>query len=176
MSDALDNYDIVEDQDTLAPNHALDIKDKTFVIDILNEKFEISMSHFNIDEDNLDEEACMLGQYMVYYGDIFAKARAVLATEEHARKTAYSEIYINIKQQMRDHQSDLYKKINDKMTESYIDNWIVAMPEYTKIVYDEYKARTIAFRAESWFKAIQKKADLLVMLGYRKNAEYKKGY
>jgi hypothetical protein len=54
------------------------------------------MSHFNIDEDNLDEEACMLGQYMVYYGDIFAKTMAILATTEQARKTEYSKHYINI--------------------------------------------------------------------------------
>jgi hypothetical protein len=77
---------------------------------------------------------------------------------------------------MKDPQSELYKKLNDKMTEGYIENLIIAMPEYTQAINTEYRARVLAFRAESWWRAIQKKGDLLVMLGYRYNAEMKKGF
>jgi hypothetical protein len=172
----LTNYEVIDDKDLIEQKNVLNIPADVFEVTLEGEKFEINLAHFNIDENNLEEEACTLGQYMVYYGDIFARARALLATAEQDRKNKYSEMYIQVKRDNKNPASALYKTVMDKMTESYIENYIIAQPEYQAVVNDEYIVRKVAFRAESWWKAIQKKADLINMLGYRQNAEYKKGY
>jgi len=160
-----DTFDPLE-REELAPK-VKNIPELTYTIEVNGVPFEIDTGHFNIDETDLPGEACRIGQLLCYYADFLAAAKTFLFNSEETVKAIFSASYVDKKRNWPE---------KERATEEYVKNLVAVEPTYRQAVNTENQAKSVTIRAEALWRAIQKKADLINMLGYSKSAELKKGY
>ena len=134
------------------------------------EKIEVNEKDFLINEADLDGEAVRLGQLIVLYGAYYASARTTLVRHENEVKRVYAieagklRSGVEIGSETR------------KFTEGRIKEEVEGSNVYQAAVHSSINARGDSLRADTWWKAINTKAELLKMLGYRDKSEMKNAY
>jgi hypothetical protein len=120
-----------------------------------------------IDENNLDAEMCRAGQLLVYYGDLSAELKA-----QSARKKDYKEaIYSQLAQLTRSEA----EKESRKVTEGVVKEKVLTNPDYINTQQEHNVAEMFAQKVDNFFRAQQKRVDLLIALAYKQRAEIQKG-
>lgn len=130
------------------------------------EVFDVE-NDFHIDPDNLDAELCRLPKLLIRYGEIQAELKAELARKEEHVKYLYA------------HQASELRKGGDvegvKLTENTVKEFVTKNDTYQFALGEVHNTMRFSTMADSWWRAIQKKADLMQALTYRQNSEIKRG-
>jgi hypothetical protein len=156
----------VTDEEGVLQSFVTNIPDKQFEMTLKGNVYHIDTRHFNVDAENLEEEACKVGGTMSYYGDLFAEAQAYLAECEEARKQIYSQMYLQVYEDTKE----------KKLTVAQAESIAMRAPSYREAMSKEIHAKRLAAQASVYWRVAQKKAEMINMLGYRQSAEIKKGY
>jgi hypothetical protein len=128
------------------------------------EQFEVEKD-FAIDETRLEYEICRLGQLLLQYGDAFGYLKCDLMRQEDQAKRTYAAIAATIRSQA--------EQEGKKITEGRLVENVTNDPRYQSALDEVHEARAKALRTENWWRAMQKKADLVQALCYRQNREIK---
>jgi hypothetical protein len=117
---------------------------------------------FRIDPDALDAEVCALPPLMIRYGQLYS-----ILKSEVSRKEEYAKfIYANLALKTRE---------TEKVTESTVKEKVTVDPQYRLALADLNLSEKNAIMAETWWRSINKKADLVQSLTYRESSEIKRG-
>lgn len=119
-----------------------------------------------MDDEQLENEACRMGQIMLLYGEAYAVKRAALLSQEDNVKKVYGAVSLTIRSRA--------EKEGIRITEDRIEQMTRTSEEYQTAVKDLNVARLESLRASAWWTTAQQKSDLIRMLGYRQSSEIKK--
>lgn len=117
---------------------------------------------FQIDSDNLDRELCALPQKMITYGRLYSQLKSEVARKEERAKFVYSHIALGIRN-------------SEKSTENTIKEKVTCDSNYQNALAELNHSTKNAILTESWWRSINKKADLVQSLVYRESSEIKRG-
>ena len=117
---------------------------------------------FQIDSDNLDREICSLPQKMITYGRLYSQLKSEVARKEERAKFVYSHIALGIRS-------------TEKTTENSIKEKVTCDSTYQQALAELNHSSRLAILCESWWRSINKKADLVQSLVYRESSEIKRG-
>lgn len=117
---------------------------------------------FQINPDNLDGELCSLPQKMITYGRIYSQLKSEVARKEERAKLVYSSIALGIRD-------------SEKSTENTIKEKVTCDTTYQQALAELNHSTRLAILTETWWRSINKKADLVQSLIYRESSEIKRG-
>lgn len=117
---------------------------------------------FKIDPDNLDVELCSLPSKMIQYGQIYSQLKSEVSRKEELVKFIYSSLALQIRS-------------TDKVTENTVKEKVTVDTQYQTALTEQNHSERNAILAESWWRSINKKADLIQSLVYRESSEIKRG-
>jgi len=117
---------------------------------------------FQINPDNLDAEVCGLPQKMITYGRLYSQLKSEVARKEERAKFIYSHIALGIRN-------------TEKVTENNIKEKVICDTSYQQALAELNHSTRLAILTESWWRSINKKADLVQSLTYRESSEIKRG-
>jgi hypothetical protein len=121
---------------------------------------------FAMDEDNLNKDICRMGQLMVKYGSLAAEQGANLSRKEENVKLVKASLSAAMKSQAEvDGRKLTIPDLSDKVT---------VHPTYQTALSELHILRADSLKADHWWRAIVKKADLLTSMAYRQSAELKR--
>jgi hypothetical protein len=115
---------------------------------------------FQIDDTSIEKELIVLPSLMAFYGDIHAQAQTQLARKEEAAKYVYHLISSKLRAQ-------------EKLTENGLKDKVMVASEYQIAVKELLSARDSAKHAESWWRTIQEKGNILRTISNRQMTEMK---
>lgn len=121
---------------------------------------------FAINEDQIEREICRMGQLMARYGELAAVQEANLKRLEEKAKYVAAQLSGAIR--------STAEKSGQKTTEGKILEELTQQPEYQSVLAILHTLRADAIKADHWWRAIIKKADLLNALCYRQSAEFRR--
>jgi benzoyl-CoA reductase/2-hydroxyglutaryl-CoA dehydratase subunit BcrC/BadD/HgdB len=122
---------------------------------------------FAINGDVIEREICRMGQLMVRYGTVAGEQEANLKRFEERAKYVAAQVSMALR--------STAEKNGVKTTESKLQEEVTVNTEYQAALHNLHVLRADATKADHWWRAILKKADLLNSLSYRQGAEYKRG-
>jgi hypothetical protein len=122
---------------------------------------------FLIDTENLDGEICGMGPLLNQYGEAHSKLQAQLERHKRELEQVSSALYILYRAKLL--------KEGEKATEGIIKAHITVADEYQVATAKYVETMKHATRAEGWWKAVLKKADLTQALAYKLSSEIKRG-
>lgn len=140
-------------------------KDGQWVWEPQEEKFDLQ-SDFDIDEASLNAEICRMGQLLTRYGTLDAEQSANLKRMEEYAKL--------VKAQVAGAQRSQAEATHTKMTENKLEELVITSPHYQDALNKLHILRADAIKADHWWRAILKKAELLNAMAFRQNAELKR--
>lgn len=117
---------------------------------------------FKIDPDDLDGELCALPRKMIAYGQLYSQLKSEVSRKEEHAKYVYSTKAISL-------------RATEKITENAVKEKATVDTEYRKALLELNNSERNAILAESWWRSINKKADLVQSLVYRESSEIKRG-
>lgn len=117
---------------------------------------------FQIDPDNLDREICSLPQKMITYGRLYSQLKSEVARKEERAKYVYSHTALSLRS-------------SEKSTENTIKEKVTCDSVYQQALAELNHSTRLAILTESWWRSINKKADLVQSLTYRESSEIKRG-
>lgn len=117
---------------------------------------------FKIDPDALDAEVCALPPLMIRYGQLYSILKSEVSRKEEHAKFAYASLALKIRE-------------TEKVTESTVKEKVTVDPQYRLALADLNLTEKNAILAETWWRSINKKADLVQSLTYRESSEIKRG-
>lgn len=124
---------------------------------------EVNISEdFKIDPDNLNGELCALPHKMIQYGQIHSQLKSEVSRKEEYVKFIYAQLAL----QIRD---------GEKVTEGKIKEQVTVNSQYQQALSELNHSQKNSLLAESWWRSINKKADLIQSLVYRESSEIKRG-
>lgn len=129
------------------------------------EEFDLE-ADFAINEEGLNAEICRMGQLLVRYGNLDAEQRANLQRKEEHAKLVKANCSAAIR-------SEAETK-GQKITVGEIEEKTIAHPIYQQALSELHILRADANKADHWWRAIIKKAELLNAAAFRQNAEIKR--
>lgn len=142
-----------------------ELKEVDGEIKLIPEKVSFDLhSDFTINDDDLEGEACKLGQLLVQYGDVYAKLKTQLTRQEEQLKQVAAITAQRIRKEAAENK--------EKVTENVVNERTLSDSYYVSFQGAVNRTRENYFRAESWWRSIQQKCDLVKMIGYRQKAEY----
>jgi hypothetical protein len=124
---------------------------------------EVSVeTDFQIEPDTLDRELCSLPQKMITYGRLYSQLKSEVARKEERTKYVYSQLALALRN-------------GEKSTENAIKEKVTCDQSYQEALSDHNHSLKNAILTESWWRSINKKADLVQSLVYRESSEIKRG-
>jgi len=117
---------------------------------------------FKINPDNLDGELCSLPQKMIQYGQIYSQLKSEVNRKEELAKFIYASLALKV-------------RATDKVTENAVKEKVTTDQQYQQALAEQNHSERNAILAESWWRSINKKADLIQSLVYRESSEIKRG-
>ncbi len=114
---------------------------------------------FALDENNVDGEACSVGQQLLHYGDAMAELKAEVARKKEVVERTHALLFLKAKSEM------------DKPTVDNIKASIVGDAAYQAARNTLLASEANLIRLETWYRSLNKKIDCLVMLGYKQRKE-----
>jgi hypothetical protein len=121
---------------------------------------------FTMDEGNLNQEICRMGQLMVKYGDLAARQSANLKRKEENVKYVQASTAGAIR--------STSEADGTKLTEGKLNEKVTVNAYYQKALSELHILRVDALKADHWWRSILKKGDLLNAMAFRQNAEIKR--
>lgn len=119
-------------------------------------------SDFKVDPDNLHGEICGLPNKMITYGQIYSQLKSEVSRKEEHVKFTYSHIALSIRS-------------SEKVTENTIKEKVTCDERYRQALAEQNHSERNSLLAESWWRSMNKKADLIQSLVYRESSEIKRG-
>ncbi len=134
---------------------------------ILNEQeIKIEDQHFQISEDNIDAELCASGSLIRYYGELSAEFMVLSQRLKEKRDREAASISIEARKRIEDE--------GRRPTEAIIKEIVLVDSNYIKAQEEYYNAERNHKKAESYYRAQQKKADAVRTLAYKQGYEIAK--
>lgn len=121
---------------------------------------------FSMDEQNLNSDICKMGQLMVKYGSLAAEQAANLSRKEEHVKLIKASLSGALKSQA--------EVDGAKLTIPDLSDKVTVHPTYQQALSELHVLRADSLKADHWWRAIVKKADLLTSMAYRQSAELKR--
>jgi hypothetical protein len=121
---------------------------------------------FSMDEDNLNTDICKMGQLMVKYGTLAAEQSANLSRKEEHVKLTKASLSAAFKSQA--------EVDGTKLTIPDLADKVTIHATYQQALSELHILRADSLKADHWWRAIVKKADLLTSMAYRQSAELKR--
>jgi len=118
---------------------------------------------FKIDPDNLNGELCALPAKMISYGQLHSQLKSEVSRKEEYVKFIYAQLALNIRGE------------TEKVTEGKIKEQVTINQQYQQALAELNHSSKNSLLAESWWRSINKKADLIQSLVYRESSEIKRG-
>lgn len=118
---------------------------------------------FKIDPDNLDGEICALPSKMIQYGQLHSQLKSEVSRKEEYVKFIYAQLALKI------------RGGEEKVTESTVKEKVTTDQIYQQALAEQNHSERNSLLAESWWRSINKKADLVQSLVYRESSEIKRG-
>lgn len=115
---------------------------------------------FQINDADLDTELKLITHRIAYYGDIHAQLQTQLSRKEERVKYVYHKLSLQFRQLK-------------KTTENGIKDEVITHPEYQASLDDLFFTKESAKLAESWWRAMQEKANVLRTISNRQMTELK---
>jgi len=129
------------------------------------EQFDVE-TDFHINESQIEREICRTGQLMARYGTVAGEQEANLKRKEEHVKYVAAQLSAAIR--------STAEKAGAKTTEGKITEELTVHPDYQAALSGLHILRADATKADHWWRAILKRADLLNSLSYRQGAEFKR--
>jgi hypothetical protein len=114
---------------------------------------------FKLDENNIDGEACAVGQLLLHYGDAMSELKAEVARKKEVVDRIHAVLFAQA------------KATDVKATVDAIKASIVSDPQYQGARNDLLSSEANFIRVETWYRSLNKKIDCLVMIGYKQRKE-----
>jgi hypothetical protein len=114
---------------------------------------------FKLDENNVDGEACAVGQQLLWYGDAMAELKAEVARKKEVVERIHAVLFAQA------------KATDVKATVDAIKATITNDPGYQTARNELLASEANLIRVETWYRSLNKKVDCLVMLGYKQRKE-----
>lgn len=121
---------------------------------------------FAMSESELNADICKVGQLLVRYGTVAAEQNANLKRKEEAAKLAQANVSGAIRSQA--------EASGAKLTEAKLSEQVTVHPNYQQALSELHILRADSLKADHWWRAIVKKADLLNAMAFRQTAELKR--
>ncbi len=121
---------------------------------------------FSMDQDNVTADICRMGQLMVKYGTLAAEQSANLSRKEEYVKVVKASLSAALKSQA--------ETTGDKLTIPDLSDKVTVHSTYQQALSELHILRADSLKADHWWRAIVKKADLLTSMAYRQTAELKR--
>jgi hypothetical protein len=132
-------------------------------------KWKVFVEQFNLeadfamDDQQIEMEVCRMGQLLVRYGTIAAEQNANLKRKEEFAKLMSARVSAAVRSDAEAH--------GRKTTEPQLKEEVTAHASYQAALAELHILRADAIKADHWFSALMKKADLLKSLCFRQGAE-----
>jgi hypothetical protein len=122
---------------------------------------------FLIDPDNLDGEICKIGQLMLQYGEAHSLLQAQMERHKKEVEYVYAKFYL-------EYRSALAKE-GERATAETLKSYVTINEHYQTVIQKYIETCKEHNLADSWYKNICKKADLLQSLLFKQTSEIKRG-
>lgn len=116
---------------------------------------------FQIDPDLLDREICSLPNKLIHYGFLYAQLKSEVDRKGERVKFIYSHLALGIRS-------------TEKATENTVKEKVTVDTQYQTALAEYNHSLRNAALTESWYRSMNKKADLLQALTYRESSEIKR--
>ncbi len=121
---------------------------------------------FSMDEGGVNKDICRMGQLLVKYGTLAAEQSANLARKEEHVKLTRASLSGALKSQA--------EVDGTKLTIPDLADAVTIHPTYQQALSELHILRADTLKADHWWRAILKKAELLNAMAYRQTAEIKR--
>ena len=121
---------------------------------------------FSMDESNLNRDICRMGQLMVKYGTLAAEQSANLSRKEEYVKLTKASLSGALRSQAEAN--------GDKLTIPDLADKVTVHATYQQALSELHILRADSLKADHWWRAVVKKADLLNAMAFRQTAEIKR--